>query len=309
MKKIHLVISLILVLSFALTYNVSARPPAALSPNLGAAESYSVLAGSIVTNTGTSTVSGDVGVSPSIGVPPHVTGFPPGIIGPPGAIHDADAHAAAAQAANTAAFGVLHQTCDPTGDWTGTGLVDLVGMNLVPGVYCADQLSLTGTLTLSGGPGVWIFKSASDFVTSGTANVVGGNALDVWWRVVSSATLGTSTSLIGNILASTSITINTGAVLNGRALAQTGAVTLDTATIYGPVCLEKNVTETVTTTVEEEEEGTTTPLPVVAGLPGTGGAPIRSENSPWVLVGIAGFSTIILVFGLKAYRNTYRRKQ
>jgi len=219
-----------------LLYNVSAAPFAATSPTLGAAGTYSVLAGSIVTNTGPTTTNGDVGVSPSIGVFPHVTGFPPGTVGPPGQIHDADAHAAAAQAANTAAFGLLDQPCGVgVPDWTGTGLVDLVGMNLVPGVYCADSFSLTGTLTLSG-TGVWIFKSESTLVTSGTANVVGGNAFDVWWRVESSATLGTGTSLIGNILALTSIGMTTGASLNGRALAQTGAVTLQANTIFGPIC-------------------------------------------------------------------------
>ena len=222
-----------------LLFNVSAAPFAATSPALGAAGTYSVLAGSIVTNDGSTTINGDVGVSPSIGVPPHVTGFPPGTVGPPGQIHDADTHAAAAQAANTAAFAFLDQPCGAP-DWTGTGLVDLVGMNLVPGVYCADAFSLTGTLNLSGS-GVWIFKSTSTLVTSGTANVVGGNAFDVWWRVESSATLGTGTSLIGNILALTMISMNPGASLNGRALAQTGAVTMLSNRIFGPYCAEKPI--------------------------------------------------------------------
>jgi hypothetical protein len=222
-------------------FNVSAAPFAATSPTLLAAGTYSVLAGSEVTNTGPTTTTGDVGVSPSIGVPPHVKGFPPGIVYLPGQIHDADTHAAAAQADNTAAFGFLDQPCGVgVPDWTGMGLVALVGRNLVPGVYCADSFSLTGTLTLSGS-GVWIFKSASTLVTSGTANVVGGNAFDVWWRVGSSATLGTDTSLIGNILALTSIGMFTGASLNGRALAQTGAVTLQSNYIFGPYCAEKPI--------------------------------------------------------------------
>jgi LPXTG-site transpeptidase (sortase) family protein len=244
---------------------------AATAPDLGAAASYSVLSGSIVTNTGPSKIEGNVGVSASIGVPPHITGFPPGIIGPPGVKHDADAHAAAAQAANTAVFTFIDQPCSPNGKWDGTGLVDLVGKNLVPGVYCADQFSLTGTLTLSGS-GVWIFKSASDFVTSGTANVVGGNALDVWWRVVSSATLGTNTSLIGNILASTSIWIKTGASLNGRALSQTGAVTLDNATIYGPICLAKTATAAALT-------ASPTPTPTPTPTPRPTSTPAVLPNS------------------------------
>lgn len=206
---------------------------AATSPTLTGAASYSVLAGSIVTNTGATTVSGNVGISPSIGVPPHATGFPPGIVGPPGVIHDADGNAALAQADNTAAFGSIDQACDTT--YAGASK-DLVGLSLAPGVYCATAFTLSGTLTLTGTSGVWIFKSASSLITSGTANVVGGDPCNVWWRVVSSATLGTGTSLIGNILASTSIGMATGATLNGRAMTQTAAVTLDTNTISGPTC-------------------------------------------------------------------------
>ena len=190
--------------------NVAATPLRAISPNLGAAASYSVLGGEAVTNTGPTTIPGDVGVSPGT----SVTGFPPGMVGPPGIIHAGDANAAAAQSANAVAFGFLDQTCDVT----YLGVKDLVGEMLVPGVYCADAFRLSGTLTLTGS-GVWIFKSAADLITSGTANVVGGDPCNVWWREVSSATLGTNTSLIGNILASTSITLQDGVRLNGRALA------------------------------------------------------------------------------------------
>ena len=111
---------------------VSASPPrTGISPFLGAVASYSVLAGSIVTNIGPSVVSGDVGVSPGIGVPPHITGFPPGIVNLPGTIHDADGHAQAAQADNTTAFGLLDQICDVT--YPGVQDLTLVSP-LVPGV-------------------------------------------------------------------------------------------------------------------------------------------------------------------------------
>jgi hypothetical protein len=193
---------------------------AATAATLGAALRYGVLAGSQVTNTGSTMITGNLGISPSIGGPPHYHGFPPGSV--TGAIHDADSNAAAAQAADTAAFGFIDQGCDTT----YTGVQDLVGFNLVPGVYCADAFALSGTLTLSGS-GVWIFKSDSSLTTSGTANVVGGDGCSVWWRVVSSATLGTNTELTGNVLALTSITLNTGASLVGRALAQTGEVKMD----------------------------------------------------------------------------------
>ena len=290
--------------------DVAAAPLAATSPTLGAAESYSVLGGETVTNTGATTMPGDLGVSPGSAV----TGFPPGIVGPPGTIHAGDANAAAAQIGNTAAFTFLDQGCDVT--YPGTK--DLVGENLVPGVYCADAFELSGTLTLSGS-GVWIFKSASTLITSGTANVVGGDPCNVWWRVVSSATLGTNTSLIGNILASTSISLQTGASLDGRALAQTGSVTLDSNAITGLICLAPTATSTATSTSTSTLTSTptntpvpaatntpvppatntpvpaptVTPLPTltatattppVVGLPDTGGAPPRREDFLWTAV-------------------------
>jgi Ice-binding-like len=205
---------------------------AATSPTLGAAGSYSVLGATTVTNTGPTTMPGDLGVSPGTAV----TGFPPGSVG--GTIHTGtDFNVVQAQAANTAAFGSIDQGCDVT--YPGI-TKDLVGLHLVPGVYCAAAFTLSGTLTLTGTTGVWIFKSAATLITSGTANVVGGDPCNVWWREVSSAVLGTTTSLIGNILALTSITLATGAALNGRALAQTGAVTLDSNTITGSACLTPN---------------------------------------------------------------------
>jgi len=206
---------------------------AATSPTLTGAAGYSVLAGSIVTNTGASTVSGDLGISPSIGVPPHYSAFPPGIVGPPGTIHDADVSAAAAQADNTAAFGFIDQGCTTT----YAAIQDLTLVSpLAPGVYCAPAFTLTGNLTLTGTAGVWIFKSASTLITSPGSSVTGGDPCNVWWRVVSSATLDKTTSFIGNILASTAITMNTGATLNGRAMTQTAAVTMDTNTVSGPFC-------------------------------------------------------------------------
>ena len=241
MKKlnIRLVIGIFTAV-FAATVVGSASVYAATSPTLGAAGSYSVLGHTTVTNTGPTTMPGDLGIS--IGGSP--VGFPPGIVGPPGTIRNA-ADSLAAQNADTAAFGYIDQGCDTT--YAGTQ--DLVGLNLVPGVYCADAFELSGTLTLSGS-GVWIFKSASTLITSGTANVVGGDPCNVWWRAVSSATLGTGTSLTGNILALTSISLETGASLDGRALAQTGAVTLDANTITGSTCLTTPVyINTVTPTL------------------------------------------------------------
>lgn len=220
---------------------------AATSPTLVGASTYSIVAGSIVTNTGATSISGNVGISPSIGGPPHYAESGSTTYGVGSSLHDADGSAATAQADNTATFGALSAVPNVacTTDWSGTGVVDLSAMSLVPGIYCADAFALSGALTLNdtGAPnGVWIFRSASTLITSAGvgANVhfLTGVAFpcNVWWKVVSSATLGVGTAFIGNILASTSITLQTGATLNGRAMAQTGAVTLDANTISGPTC-------------------------------------------------------------------------
>jgi hypothetical protein len=246
---------------------------AATSPTLGTVGSYSVLGHTTVTNTGGTTMPGDLGIS--IGGAP--VGFPPGSVGPPGTIRNAG-DSLAAQNADTAAFGYIDQGCDTT--YAGA-FKDLVGLNLVAGVYCADAFQLSGTLTLNG-TGVWIFKSASTLTTSGTANVVGGDPCSVWWRVVSSATLGTNTSLTGNILALTSISLQTGASLNGRALAQTGAVTLDNNTLTGSTCL---------TSSTFGGTGSTTPK-----LPNTGSGPQQNSASIWAFGISAGVIIALLSF-------------
>ena len=186
------------------------RPTAALaatSPSLGTAATYSVLAGSQVTNTGATTISGDVGISPGIGASPHYSGFGTVTLG--GTLHDADATALTAQADQNAAYTALaSQGCDT--DYGG-GTKELAGEILAPGVYCAGSFHLTsGTLTLNGSAsGVYIFKSASDLIITGggSANVVftnGGLPCNVWWRVVSSATFDANSSLVGIIAADTS---------------------------------------------------------------------------------------------------------
>ncbi len=329
-----LIILMIMSLSLAGPLSdVSASRLQAISPSLGAAASYSVLAGSIVSNTGPTTLPGDLGISPSIGAPPHYTGFPPGVVGPPGVIHDADAEAAAAQADATAAFTFLDQGCDVT--YPGVQDLTLVSP-LGPGTYCADAFLLTGNLTLSGS-GVWIFKSAATLTTSSDSSVTGGDPCNVWWRLASSGTIGTGTTFIGNILALTDITLQTNASLDGRALTQTGQVTLDSNIITGPNCSTQATdtptsspptdtpTSTATTGAPTATTGaptattgaptattaapTATLLPAVTALPGTGGAPIRNDVFPWSLVIASGFSVIALVIGIRAYRKTSRSKQ
>ncbi|HYP20184.1 MAG TPA: ice-binding family protein, partial [Chloroflexia bacterium] len=160
----------------------------ATMPNLGTAGSFGVLGGSAVTNTGPTTVDGDVGVSPGT----SVTGFPPGLA--TGTIHAGNAVAAGAQAdANTAYNDAAGQACDF--DLTGQ---DLGGLTLTPGVYCfSSSAQLTGQLTLDGGPGsVFVFRIGSTLTTASNAEVSVINGVEpcnVFWQVGSSATLGTNT--------------------------------------------------------------------------------------------------------------------
>ncbi len=311
-KGMGIVIILVMLFSLAgISFNVSAQPLAATSPTLGAAASYSVLGGETVTNTGPSTMPGDLGVSPGSAVP----GFPPGHVGPPGHIHKADGSAHNAQIANSKAFDDLDQGCTTT--YAATK--DLTGLSLGPGVYCADAFELRGELILIGGgpDDVWIFKSASTLTTFSGSSVTGGNPCNVWWREVSSAIIGTNTTFIGNILASTSVTLQTGASLDGRAFAHTGAVTLDSNAITGDTCLAAPA-HTATakpkakSTNQPSSELTATALAGSSGLPGLpgagGGAPIQDEAFPWSLVFVGGVSIIALVFGVRTFRRHYRPK-
>lgn len=209
--------------------------------NLGTAGAFSVLAGSTVTNTGTTVVSADAGIGGNVGVSPGtaVTGFPPGVVTPPGTIDAADAVAAQAQSDLTIAYNqAAGLACD-----TNLSGQDLGGMTLTSGVYCFDtSAQLTGTLTLDaqGNPdAVFIFQIGSTLTTSVGSTVLlvnGGQACHVFWQVGSSATLGTGSAFSGNVLALTSITAGTNADIEGRLLARNGAVTLDTNTIHTPAC-------------------------------------------------------------------------
>ena len=221
-------------LAFAAFVCAASAASAQTAPSLGSAQSYAVLGGSTVTNTGPSVITGDLGVSPGSAV----TGFPPGIV-VGGTIHAADADALAAQNSLTTAYNSLvSQAC--TLDLTGQ---DLGGMTLTAGVYCfSTSAQLTGTLTLNAqgnANAVFIFRIGSTLTTASGSSVVlinGGNLCNTFWQVGSSATLGTTTSFAGNILALTSITLTTGASVQGRVLARNGAVTLDSNTVNASVC-------------------------------------------------------------------------
>jgi uncharacterized repeat protein (TIGR01451 family) len=207
---------------------------AAAAPPPGTEQSFAVLGGQTVTNTGPSVITGNLGVSPGSAV----TGFPPGLVAG-GTIHTADAVALQAQNDTTTAYNNLAgQAC--TSDLTDQ---DLGGKTLVPGVYCfSSSAQLTGGLTLNAGGdpnAVWVFKTVSTLITASNSSVQiinGGQPCNVFWKVGSSATLGTTTSFVGNILALTSIALQTGAKVSGRALARNGAVTLDSNTVSAATC-------------------------------------------------------------------------
>ena len=204
--------------------------PAFAQISLGTAVSFGVLGGSAVTNTGSSVVTGNVGVSPGTAI----SGFPPGTVVPPGTIFSAGAVPAQAQNDVTTAYNAIAST--PTlVDLTG---INLGGLTLTPGVYgFSSSAQLTGTLTLDaqGNPNaVFLFKIGSTLTTASGSSVSvinGGSSCNVFWQVGSSATLGTTTTFAGNILALASITLNTGATLSGRALARNGAVTMATNSV------------------------------------------------------------------------------
>jgi Ice-binding-like len=285
---------------------------------LGTSGDYSVLGGQTVTNTGNSTLDRSLGVHPGTAV----TGFPPGLVNAPGTVHTGDAVALQAQSDLTAAYGnAALRAVDQTGP------ADLTGLSLQAGTYATSSkgaLLLTGDVILDGAGdpnSVFIFQTDSTLITGSGSTVTlinGAQECNIFWQVGSSATLRTGSRFIGNILALTSITVENGVTVHGRALARNGSVTLDNDTFTSPSCDMTTPVVTVPTTAAGTATtvaGGGTATTVVGGdtgtttIPGTGTDLLdttlpRTGQSTGTTLMLAAFSVVIGATAVRVARRS-----
>jgi type VI secretion system secreted protein VgrG len=252
---------------------VSGAAAAAISVPLGTAQSFAVLAGSGITNTGPTTVTGDVGTFPTN----TITGSASLTV--TGTNHGGDSVTQGAKTDLVTAYN------SAAGEGPTSPIVaDLAGKTLPAGVYkSGSSIGLSGVLTLDGGGNpnaVFVFQAGSTLTTASASNVVlinGAQACNVYWQVGSSATLGTGSTFRGTILALTSITVTTGVTVHGRVLARNGAVTLDTDTIARADCAASTTTTGTTGTTTTTQTSTT---PTKKHKHGGSGSPKHTHARP-----------------------------
>jgi Ice-binding-like len=287
---------------------LAAAPAYAAGPTavgLGTASSFAVLAGTGITNTGTTTINGDVGSYPTA-TETGFSGCPAAdCVNLTGTNHAGDAVTQGAKSALGTAY------TDAAGRTPVTQTTNILGgKTLVGGVYNSGSAAfdLTGTLTLDGGGdpnSVWIFQGTSSITTASASSVVfinGGQPCNVFWQITSTAVLGSGSTFAGTIMASTSITIASGVTLNGRALASTGDVTLISDTITESTCAAAPGPTPTPGATRTSAGSSTTPAP-------TSTVGDRPSSSPTPL-----FELMILLalsaFGLAAFvtqRRSIRR--
>ena len=245
-------VRIVAALAVVLPLSVAIAQP--LDPvNLGSTANFAILAASLVSNVPTSAITGDIGLSPATGG--NITGF--GLLEVTGSIYTVDASGPAgsvpAASMLTAAQGDLtiaytdaaNRTPVPTGPFLNPGAGDIGGMTLVAGLYKFTSgvlVSITGSdVTLSGSStDVWIFQIATTLTLGNGIHVVlagGAQAANVFWQVGTSATLGTTSVFKGTIMADQSISLNSGASVEGRLLARIAAVTIESSTVTVPELL------------------------------------------------------------------------
>jgi len=270
----------------------SAPMAAAASPSpvgLGTAAPFAVLAGApAVTNSGPTTITGDIGISPGS----TVTGFPPGTVS--GTVHAADAVALQAKADLVTAYN------DAAGRTPATTLAgDLIGKTLVAGIYRAPGSVLattTGAVFLDGQDNpnaVWVFQITSSLVVPRFTALVlinGASSCNVFWQVAGSTTFEGNSGFVGTIMAQTSITIGSLVRLRGRALAQSGVVTMDNDQITSS-CFVGGRSPTAT--------------PAPSSIPNTATVPATPQGGrlpviPMLVASIIG--SLALGFGIRTHR-------
>lgn len=253
MNTLQKTASLLAVSAVFTLISIAGLARAATSVNLGDADSFAVLAGSFITASTPSVVSGDVGLSPAVGTfyTSLTTGMVTGTIyavdatGPAGASGDNPTLLTNAQNSLTTAYtNAAGQAPDTIVIASSIDSFSGTGYTLTPGVYnSGSTMGITGTLTLDGGGdpnAIFVFQAGSSLTTASGASVVlinSAQACNVFWQVGSSATLGTGTLFKGNILAFSSITDNGGSTVEGRLLARNAAVTLNNTIVSKATCV------------------------------------------------------------------------